>query len=93
MKKKIIGKTEKKSRPKKKTKSSRAVNKGEEKKEISKMRRDSTFKEKDATPLKPVLPSMPFIRTIRGPGLKYSMTLTEVNNIFDIDEQENEDQR
>ena len=92
MKRDIFSKTEKKRRPVKKTKSSRHI-KGEENKEGgSKMRRDSTFKEKDASPLKPSSKN-PF-NTLRNNNLKYSMTLNNINNIFyNIDEQENEEGR
>lgn len=94
MRKKILHKTERR-RPKKKTKSSKAMKIGERK--PSKIRRDSTFKEKDPTPLKQVMPHIPVPVPAhthnRSQGLKYSMTLTQINNIFNIDEQENEEER
>ncbi|CAI2385473.1 unnamed protein product [Moneuplotes crassus] len=92
MRKQFLTKTDRK-RPKKKTKSSKAVKDSERR--PSKFRRDSTFKEKDPKPLNQVLPLPPPVREKpnRSQGLKYSMTLTQINNIFNIDEQENEEER
>ncbi|CAI2386941.1 unnamed protein product [Moneuplotes crassus] len=88
---KLLVKANKK-RPKRRTKSSKAVKLG--KRNRPKLRRDSTIKEEDPTPLKETIPMprhLPHTHHNR-PGLKYSMTLTQINNIFNIDELEDEEE-